>query len=121
MSASRVRTPVCRSAAVGLSAALAAVGLAATAPAAESASTSIAYSCASVDLGPFTLPVVLDTNAPARMTVGQSAPVTLTASAVLPGAVAKAAASQPATAFDGAWTVGAMFGTSDAAFPQTIA
>lgn len=122
MSPSRVRTHVRRSAAAGLSAALAAVGLAAIAPAAQSASTSIAYSCTSPDpdLGSFTLPVVLDTNAPARMAVGQSAPVTVTASAVLPGAVAQAAASRPATSFDGTWTLSATFGTSAAAVPQTI-
>ncbi|MFC7360618.1 Ig-like domain-containing protein [Nocardioides astragali] len=123
MSPSRVRTHVRRSAAAGLTATLATVGLVATAPAAESASTSISYTCTAPDLGPdsFTLPVVLDTNAPARMAVGQSVPVTVTASAVLPGAVARAAALRPATAFEGAWTLSATFGTSVTAVPQTIA
>ena len=124
MSASLVRTRVRRSAAAGLSATLAAVGLAATAPAAESATTSIPYSCTSADLGssPFTLPVVIDSNAPARMAVGQSAQVTVTSSAVLPGDRAKFAYDPPLSArsLDGSWTLKATFGTAPADVPQTI-
>lgn len=122
MSPSRVRTHVRRSAAAGLTATLATVGLVATAPAAESASTSISYTCTSTALGSFTLPVVLDTNAPARMTAGQSAPVTVTASAVLPGDAAKLAYDAPLSArsLDGSWTLKATFGTAPADVPQAI-
>lgn len=124
MSPSRVRTHVRRSAAAGLTATLATVGLAATAPAAESASTSISYTCTAPALGPgtFTLPVVLDTNAPARMTVGQSAPVTVTANAVLPGDRAEFAydSADAARSLEGSWTLKATFGTAPADVPQAI-
>lgn len=122
MTASRTSAHVRRSAAVGLSATLAAVGLAATAPGAGAVSPSIAYVCTSPDLGSFTLPVVLDTNAPARMVVGQSSQVTMTASAVLPGPEAKEAVTTwGATEFDGTWVVKASLGTAAADVTQTIA
>lgn len=121
MSTSRVRTHVRRSAAAGLSAILAAMGLAATAPGAGAVSPSIAYECTSPDLGSFTLPVVLDTNAPARMAVGQSSQVTMTASAVLPANRAKYASTNwAATQFDGSWVVKATFGAAAADITQTI-
>lgn len=120
MSTSCVRTRVRRSAAAGLSATLAAVGLAATAPAAESASTSLTYTCDYEGPGSFEMPVVLDTNAPARMTVGQVAQVTATASAVMPGAEAKAAYDTGARSLDGSLTARTALGTVAATISQPI-
>ena len=123
MSAIRLKTHVSRLTAAGLATSMAAVGMVATASAAQATSASIAYACTADGLGTFALPVVLDTNAPARMSVGQSAQVTLTADAVLPGDTAKAAASRPATHFDGSWTATVGFGTvftAPATVPQSI-
>lgn len=121
MSAPGVSTPGRRCAAAALAVPLAVAGLAAGAAGAGAVSASIAYSCIADGLGAFTLPVVLDTNAPARMLVGQSAQVTLTASAVLPAGRAKLASGTPATAFDGSWVASATFGAAAADVPQTIA
>src|SRR5918993_937133 len=107
-------------AAVVVSLSLAAAGLAAAAPGAGAVSASIAYDCTADGLGTFTLPVVLNTDAPARMSVGQTAEVTITAGAVLPGAIARKLASGPATDFDGVWTLSATFGTSAASVRQTV-
>ena len=122
MSAYRVSTRGRRGAAAIVSVSLLAAGLAATATGASAVSGSIVYACTSPDLGGFTLPVVLDTNAPARMVVGQSSQVTMTASAVLPGPEAKEAVTTwAATEFDGTWVVKATFGTAAADITQTIA
>ncbi len=107
-------------AAVVVSLSLAAAGLAAAAPGAGAVSASIAYDCTAEGLGTFTLPVVLNTDAPARMSVGQTAEVTITAGAVLPGAIARKLASGPATDFDSVWTLSATFGTSAASVRQTV-
>lgn len=122
MSTSCVRTRVRRSVTAALSISLTAVGLGAVSVGAEAVSGSIAYACTSPDLGSFTLPVVLDTNAPARMAVGQSSQVTTTASAVLPGPEAREAVTTwSATEFDGTWVVEASFGTAAADITQAIA
>lgn len=122
MSTSCVRTRVRRSVTAALSISLTAVGLGAVSVGAEAVSGSIAYACTSPDLGSFTLPVVLDTNAPARMAVGQSSQVTTTASAVLPGPAARdAVTTWSATEFDGTWVVEASFGTAAAEITQAIA
>lgn len=111
-----------RGAAAVVSLSLTAVALGAVTPGAAAVSGSIAYACTSPDLGSFTLPVVLDTNAPARMVVGQSSQVTMTASAVLPGPQAKdAVTTWAATEFDGTWVAKASFGTAAADITQTVA
>ncbi|MCY7402891.1 MAG: Ig-like domain-containing protein [Nocardioides sp.] len=120
MTITHLRTRVRLAAAVGLSTSMAAVGMVAAVPAAHAASTSIAYACTADGLGGFTLPVVLDTNAPARMVLGESAQVTLTASAVLPAALAKQAVMAGATEFDGSWVAKASFGAAAADVTQTI-
>jgi hypothetical protein len=122
MSASRVSTRSRRGAVAVLSISLTTAGLVAGAPSAGAVSSSIAYACTADGLGPFTLPVVLDTNAPARMVVGQSTQMIVTASAVLPGAEAKeAVTSWSATEFGGSWILGASFGAAGADITQTIA
>lgn len=122
MSASRTTTRGRRNATAVLSLTLAAAGLAAAAPGAGAVSPTIAYNCTSPELGDFTLPVVLDTTAPARMAVGQSAQVTMTASAVLPGDKAKlASTSFFATQFDGRWHAEATLGSASANVVEAIA
>ena len=109
-----------RGAAAVVSLSLAAAGLAASAPGAGAVSTSIAYSCTSTSLGGFTLPVVLDTTAPARMAVGQSTQLIVTASATLPADKAQQASATGATQFDGSWVAQATFGTAAASVTQNI-
>jgi hypothetical protein len=119
MSASPLSARLRRSAVVGLSATLAAAGLAATAPTSGAVSPSIDYACSSVELGDFTLPVVLDTTAPPRMIVGQSTTLLMTAKATLPGEQVQAARTPEATKFAVKWDVAMSLGTVSATGPQT--
>src|ERR687898_2955523 len=86
-------------AAVVVSLSLAAAGLAAAPPGAGAVSASIAYDCTADGLGTFTLPVVLNTDAPARMSVGQTAEVTITAGGRLPGGLPRELPPPPAPPF----------------------
>ena len=109
-----------RGAAAVASVSLLAAGLAATAPGASAVSGSISYHCSYEGPGEFDLPVILDTNAPARMAVGQTVQLTATSSAVLPGDEAKAAYDTGARSLDGSLIARAAFGTAAAAIVQTI-
>lgn len=123
MPASRATTRGGRATVVLLSLSLTGVGLGALAPGAGATSPSIAYACVtSAELGgSFTLPVVLDTSAPARMAVGQSAQVALAASATLPADQAqRASVTFGATQFDGSWVAKATFGAAPADITQAI-
>lgn len=111
MSTSCVRTRVRRSAVAGLSATLAAVGLTAGGMGAEAVTGNLTYTCSSPELGAFDLPVVLDTNLPTRMTVGQSVPRSMTLNAVMPADRAQYAADTwSAQAFNGTMTAEAVTG-----------
>lgn len=122
MSATRVSTRG-RGAVALLSLSLTAVGLTSGVPGAGAASPAIDYACTVEGLtGPFPLPVVLDTDAPGRMAVGQAAQVTMTASAVLKAPQAQEASTAfGATQFDGSWVVNATFGAAAANPTQTLA
>ncbi|RYC14666.1 Ig-like domain-containing protein [Nocardioides zhouii] len=109
-----VRTRSRRAAAAVASGSLAVVALAALPPAAEAVSPSIDYTCTADGLGTFTLPVVLDTNAPPRMITGQSTQLIVTAKATLPGETAKAIAAKPATQVEATLTSSVTFGTAAA-------
>ncbi len=110
-----------RGTAAVLSLAVTSAWLVAGASGAAAVSATIAYSCTADGLGTFTLPVVLDTTAPARLDVGDSAQVSISASAVLPADTAKLAAAAPATAFEGSWLAKVTFGSSVADVTQTVA
>lgn len=101
-----------------LSASLVAVGLAAGAPGAGAVSTSIGYAC-NPGADAFTLPVVLDTDAPTRMVVGRSTQLVVSAAATLPGSRAQAAWNAGARTLSGTWTLQGGFGSSTA-LDQTI-
>lgn len=98
-----------------------AAGLAATAPVAGAVSATLSYACTYTDgPGAFTLPVVVNTNAPARTTVGQTVQVIATTSAVLPGDEAKTAYDAGARSLDGSLTTRAAFGTAAATLSQVV-
>ena len=122
MSASRVSPRGGRYAVAFLPLALTAVGLSVGAPVAGAVSPSIVYTCTYTGSSTFDLPVVLDTDAPSRTTVGQVVQVSTTASAVLPGSEAQAAYNGPASArtFDGGLTTVAAFGAQAATIHQTV-
>lgn len=98
MTTSSLRAGSRRAAAALSSGALALLALAAVAPpAAVAVSPSIDYVCTpqSGGSGTFTLPVVLDTTAPPRLTTGQSTQLVLTAKVTLNDEVAKMVAPTP--------------------------
>lgn len=104
-----------RSAAVVLSLTVTGAGLAAGASGAGAESAAVVFSCGYAAPGEFDVSVVLDTDAPSRMTVGQVAQVTATGSAVLPSSEARAAYDLGARSFDGVLRTSATFGALPAA------
>lgn len=121
MTATTVSTRGGRCAVAVLALSLTAVGLSAGVPGAGAVSPSIVYACAYEGPGTFDLPVTLDTDVPSRMTVGQVAQVTATASATLPGTEAKAAYDGlSARSLDGALVSRAAFGLQAATVDEAI-
>lgn len=108
-----VRPRARRAAAAVSSGALALVAFAAVPPAAEAVSPSIGYACTGDGLGTFQLPVVLDTNAPSRMIVGQSTQVIVAVKATLAAAQVTSARKSSATTVEANLTARTTFGTAN--------
>lgn len=98
--------------ATGLAVVMTGGGLAAVAAPVHAVTESVNYSC-TVDGQPFDLAVVADSNAPAKMYVGDSVTPTITAATALPGSVAQAKQLLGAESFDGTVVAkGALNGTT---------
>lgn len=101
MTASHIRTRIRRGVATGVTVAVGLLGTVAVAPTAQAASGTLIYRCTGA-ADAFDLPVVIDTNAPARMYTGEKADIVVTASSALPADQAKTAYdTQGARSFDG--------------------
>jgi hypothetical protein len=107
---SSVRTK--RAFATGLAVVMTGGGLAAVAAPVHAATESVIYSCTTADGQTFDLSVIADSNAPARMYVGDSVTPTITAATALPGSLAQANQALGAESFDGTVVArGALNGT----------
>lgn len=99
--------------ATGLAVVLAGGGLATVAAPVHAATENVNYSCTADGQPSFDLPVIADSNAPAKMYVGDSVTPTITAATSLPGSLAQARQALGAASFDGTVVAkGALNGTT---------
>ena len=99
--------------ATGLAVVMTGGGLAAVAAPATAATESVTYSCTAPGETPFDLSVIADSNAPAKMYVGDSVTPVITAVSALPGSLAQARQVLGAESFDGTVVAnGALNGTT---------
>ena len=118
MTMTSARTRLRRGAAAGISFSVAALGLAAVAPAAQAAAT-VTYSCTSQFYNA-DIALTIDTNAPAKVYVGDKADVVVTATGALPSNLAGDAYGSGYRSFDGTVTAKASIGTTNLDVPHSI-
>ena len=119
MTTVHTRTRLRRGVAAGISLSVTAFGVAAVAPSAQAAAT-VTYTCSGFG-DPFSLPVALDTNAPAKMYIGEKADIVAKADTALPATLAKTAYDTfGKRSFDGTVTAKATVGTTNVDVPHAV-
>lgn len=110
MTTSPVTTRLRRGLAVSVTVAVGAFGITIVAPPAQAATGSLTYTCTGDAV--FDLPVVVDTNAPARLYLSEKADIVAAAGSALPGFLADSRYGSGARSFDGTVVARVTVGTT---------